>query len=535
MAYNKKIIASFVLIIALLNVPFVQTAQASDFGASVWARYFKDVIIKAAAQSAFKLLSNKIIEKIQSGGPDGKAAFVTSWINFETNAQYQGEDIFRGELTKAKLCDYFSKGLKATFGVKPTDSINIAGQNVRTGSLETYGLKTNCTLPSNFNISDYQKSFSKNGGWNAFSRMLEPQNNYYGTLFASLDEIARQRNLSQSAAVNNATAGKGFTGLLAGDKGCTLRGSGNKCLIEGEIKTPGSNLADAVTDTTSRGGAALLAAADGASIAVSALVPFVLNKLFDLGGSDSNVSTDVSVSSEERTSESYKQEFCTAQDNISKRAGFYIRDNKDSAIKKAFEDFPPEHPECDGGNDFCGKSYCQMVADQYHSENTYPYSRCSQACLKAVGEAPSLAAPSKPPPPPTPTPTNTDTCKTDPNSCPSPPEDALTKHPDRTSVVSSVKADLVAQGVNLSNCGAFEITKRVAWELKGESAGLLKKPGGSNCQGFATDIIAYPDGYIYDTLGDGGGANNPQWNPDACGTVATGGICPERYEPAFAP
>lgn len=76
-------------------------------------------------------------------------------------------------------------------------------------------------------------------------------------------------------------------------------------------------------------------------------------------------------------------------------------------------------------------------------------------------------------------------------------------------VVREVKEDLVRRGVALTGpCGAFEITKRVAKKL---NAGLLSKPGGNNCNGYAVDIVCYADGHIYDILQDGGGLNNPTW------------------------
>lgn len=77
--------------------------------------------------------------------------------------------------------------------------------------------------------------------------------------------------------------------------------------------------------------------------------------------------------------------------------------------------------------------------------------------------------------------------------------------------VAEVKARLQASGVPLSGpCGAFAITKQVAWDLRHGGAGLLSKPSGNNCEGYATDIIAYHT-VAYDILGDGGNANNPQW------------------------
>ena len=64
--------------------------------------------------------------------------------------------------------------------------------------------------------------------------------------------------------------------------------------------------------------------------------------------------------------------------------------------------------------------------------------------------------------------------------------------------------------------GAFEVTKRVAWALRGEGAGLLIKNGGENIVGwkgysFAAARICYPDGHIYKVLTDVPGTNGPSW------------------------
>lgn len=81
-------------------------------------------------------------------------------------------------------------------------------------------------------------------------------------------------------------------------------------------------------------------------------------------------------------------------------------------------------------------------------------------------------------------------------------------------VVEQVKAQLESRGENLSGpCGAFKITKAVAQRLASTGAGLLSKPSGNNCEGYAVDIIAYADGRIVDILIDSGGANEPNWAP----------------------
>jgi hypothetical protein len=66
---------------------------------------------------------------------------------------------------------------------------------------------------------------------------------------------------------------------------------------------------------------------------------------------------------------------------------------------------------------------------------------------------------------------------------------------------------------------AFEVTKRVAWALRGEGGGLLIKNGGENIvswQGysFSASRICYPDGHIFKVISDAGpgGANGPGWS-----------------------
>lgn len=100
---------------------------------------------------------------------------------------------------------------------------------------------------------------------------------------------------------------------------------------------------------------------------------------------------------------------------------------------------------------------------------------------------------------------------------------------DRSNVVQAAKDELEARGVDLSGpCGAFAIVELAAWRLRDEGAGLLDKPGGNNCQGFATDIIAYPDGEIYDVLVGAGDTNGASWQgPDM--------VDPSRYRAAHLP
>lgn len=99
--------------------------------------------------------------------------------------------------------------------------------------------------------------------------------------------------------------------------------------------------------------------------------------------------------------------------------------------------------------------------------------------------------------------------------------------------VQAVKDALIAEGVNLLGpCGAFAITKRVAWGLRGVGAGLLSKPSGNRCVvdgiGYATDIVCWPD-RAYDILSDGGATNGATWNETGVDDLRA------RWRPAVQP
>jgi hypothetical protein len=81
--------------------------------------------------------------------------------------------------------------------------------------------------------------------------------------------------------------------------------------------------------------------------------------------------------------------------------------------------------------------------------------------------------------------------------------------------------------------GAFEITKRVAWALRGEGAGLLIKPGGENIVtwlgiSFSAGRICYPDGKIWKVLSDVPTTNGASWQDN-------GYVDRSLYVPAIDP
>lgn len=136
---------------------------------------------------------------------------------------------------------------------------------------------------------------------------------------------------------------------------------------------------------------------------------------------------------------------------------------------------------------------------------TIPYS--GTTCLGPVSgtetlRRPSPAAPPAPEPPPPPPP------------APADPLFGCVVTPDRLDLVECIwdhirPADHIA---------AFEVTKRVAWALRGEGAGLLIKNGGENIAAwrgylFSVSRIVYPNGRLVKVIFDAGpgGANGPSW------------------------
>jgi len=117
---------------------------------------------------------------------------------------------------------------------------------------------------------------------------------------------------------------------------------------------------------------------------------------------------------------------------------------------------------------------------------------------------------------------------------PSAPDDGAfgcTVNTDRDRLI-----DCIHSHVNPHNeYEAFEVTKRVAWALRGEGAGLLIKTSGENIvpwKGyvFAAGRICYPDGHIFKVISDvgPGGANGPSWQDN-------GYVDPKLYVPALDP
>lgn len=397
----------------------------------------QDTIARCAAREILTAMGRNIMNTARTGGRDGGPAWVRNWRNFRLGAQYRGEDIFKAMLASTNTCEYFSNDIKDLFGANK--KVSLTKIKTRASNNDSYKVRAGCTLPSNFNFNAYKQDFSGNGGWEAWSRLLEPQNNVYGSLFMALDEQSAQRSIEEQADVDEAGQ-TGFTairGRTAADN-CAVRSPYQEgltnCLIYKDILTPSGVLSGAVVagiETELQ----WVATTDEMNELIATGIEVLLNRLWDLGNPN--------------------------------EGNYTVPGDVDVTVPNFSDDSEDEGAD--------------------------------------------------------------------------PPADALQKHPDKSSVVAQAKAEAEAAGFVYSKSSPecpdrFEITKRAAWKLQSEGAGLLSKTFGNNCQGYAVDIIAYPDGYIYDILnGTAPDGNGPMWNPAGCGPVGGNGTCPDRYRPPIQP
>jgi len=100
------------------------------------------------------------------------------------------------------------------------------------------------------------------------------------------------------------------------------------------------------------------------------------------------------------------------------------------------------------------------------------------------------------------------------NNPPIPPVGPCGPRTDHADTVATAKAQLIAEGVDISGtCGSFAIVNRTVQLLQasGEAAGFIRKLTGNNCDGHSYNRIGYADLSNYQVLTSAGTANDPVW------------------------
>lgn len=253
-----------------------------------------DLVARCGARAVLNEMTGKMIGAVRTSGRDCRAgfpcpSFVQNWRKFLAGGQYRGENIFRSMLASTNLlCPHYSRELKSIYKAQNQPSLG-SGNITRFGNLDPYDSRARCTMPSGWTLANYQLNFIANGGWEALTRLAEPQNNFYGSLLMSQGELQTQRSQGQTEDIIEAITGAGMTSrrgdnpatrvnrqgfcsnatttscttdatctALPDDQGtgkvciiprdsCLIKGVNDQCLVYNDILTPGRVLGDSVS------------------------------------------------------------------------------------------------------------------------------------------------------------------------------------------------------------------------------------------------------------------------------------------------
>src|SRR3989344_6332528 len=221
---NSK--TKFVILLLVFSFGFTAPFYISS-GAGAIAYITKefglDLIARAISRKLLTSLSTGIIDSINQLGVEGgrpSAAFVQNWKRFLASAQVIGENQFRAQLNytiqRGILCDDLIGALFLAFQAGNVPFIDIGNPNksaeLKQNTLTPFQTKMRCTIPDTTR-AEFKKDFEKGGGWDTWSRLLEPQNNLSGATLLSIEELQKQRASQEQAHQNETTAGQGFQGV----------------------------------------------------------------------------------------------------------------------------------------------------------------------------------------------------------------------------------------------------------------------------------------------------------------------------------
>ncbi len=180
----------------------VEGTVASNISASSQTILLGESLLKwageAFVQGLKKALLNYLVDRVIAyikGAKDG--GFVGDWQSYLSGALATGLQQFALNFTNIDICAPFSAQLKLAFAIPEV------GQ---------FSQKYTCDFDSiGENIEDFYADFRK-GGWIAYSKSWEPQNNMYGIFLSASVEQAAEASAAQDAARAEASAGAGFLG-----------------------------------------------------------------------------------------------------------------------------------------------------------------------------------------------------------------------------------------------------------------------------------------------------------------------------------
>jgi len=154
-----------------------------------WQKMMRDII----AKRIMDYIVDQTITWIQGGG---EPKFISNWDGFLKDAKGLAIDSVIKEVGLAPLCSPFK--LQVQLSLLP---------------VQRFPQRITCTLDDIVeNIEDFYADF-ENGGWIAYNKAWEPQNNYFGMILLAQDEMMVRSEAKVTASQNEARASGGFLGV----------------------------------------------------------------------------------------------------------------------------------------------------------------------------------------------------------------------------------------------------------------------------------------------------------------------------------
>lgn len=252
---NKRLIILILIFSFGFTAPFYLASGAGAI-AYLTKEFGLDLVARTLSRKLLTSLSNGIIERVNKlgidGGQGGKPIFVQNWKKYLADAQVIGENQFRAQLNytiqKGILCGDLKGSLGHAFQASNVPSVNIGdpekSAELKQNSLIPFQSKIKCTIPDKVR-ADFKKDFAKGGGWDTWTRMLEPQNNLSGATILAMEEMESQRLSQEEARKSEAEAGEGFQGVRGACRGF---GADAECAFLGTTLTPAKILGESAAE-----------------------------------------------------------------------------------------------------------------------------------------------------------------------------------------------------------------------------------------------------------------------------------------------
>lgn len=191
-------------IVAAVNVPTFDPVNAAGWNTYLGIEVAKstanltqqlhqtwlDMLLSIVKKEILDVMVDQITGWIQGGG---EPKFITDWQGFLNDAFQAGVGDVIQQTNLAFLCGPF--GLQLRLSLVPP---------------KTFSSRVTCTLSDIIaNIEDFYNDF-RNGSWIAYEYSWWPENNYYGTLIMTYDEMMFRGAQQKEAAQNQALAYNGW-------------------------------------------------------------------------------------------------------------------------------------------------------------------------------------------------------------------------------------------------------------------------------------------------------------------------------------